>query len=85
MTHLFRDILEVDVVAPVEHRHRAAQVLRGGSVVVEADDSLLQYAHRKGDPFIGDNRMLRAARETGLPRLLPLSAPSYGSSPSLLR
>ena len=28
---------------------------------VESDDGLLHYAYRKGDPFTGDNRKLRAA------------------------
>jgi putative restriction endonuclease len=37
---------------------------------VEADDGLLHYAYRKGDPFTGDNRKLRAALETGLPLIL---------------
>ena len=30
---------------------------------VESDDGLLHYAYRKGDPFTGDNRKLRAALE----------------------
>lgn len=37
---------------------------------VESDDGLLHYAYRKGDPFAGDNRKLRAALETGLPLIL---------------
>ena len=37
---------------------------------VESDDGLLHYAYRKGDPFTGDNRKLRAALETGLPLIL---------------
>ncbi len=37
---------------------------------VESDDGLLHYAYRKGDPFSGDNRKLRAAYETGMPLIL---------------
>jgi len=37
---------------------------------VESDDGLLHYAYRKGDPFTGDNRKLRAALETGQPLIL---------------
>ena len=37
---------------------------------VESDDGLLHYAYRKGDPFAGDNRKLRAALATGLPLIL---------------
>lgn len=31
----------------------------------ESDDGLLHHAYRKGDPWTGDNRKLRAAMETG--------------------
>lgn len=37
---------------------------------VEAEDGLLHYAYRKGDPFGGDNRKLRTAMETGMPLIL---------------
>jgi len=37
---------------------------------VEAEDGLLHYAYRKGDPFSGDNRKLRTAMETGQPLIL---------------
>lgn len=37
---------------------------------VEADDGLLHYAYRTGDPFGGDNRKLRTAMETGMPLIL---------------
>jgi putative restriction endonuclease len=37
---------------------------------VESDDGMLHYAYRKGDPFTGDNRKLRVARETGQPLIL---------------
>ena len=33
----------------------------------ESDDGLLHYAYRKGDPWTGDNRKLRAAMETERP------------------
>jgi len=36
----------------------------------ESDDGLLHYAYRKGDPWTGDNRKLRAAMETGQPLIL---------------
>lgn len=36
----------------------------------EAEDGLLHYAYRKGDPFGGDNRKLRNALETGMPLIL---------------
>lgn len=36
----------------------------------ESDDGLLHYAYRKGDPWTGDNRKLRAAIETGAPLIL---------------
>ena len=36
----------------------------------EAEDGLLHYAYRKGDPFTGDNRKLRTAMETGQPLIL---------------
>lgn len=37
---------------------------------VEAEDGLLHYSYRKGDPFGGDNRKLRTAMETGQPLIL---------------
>jgi putative restriction endonuclease len=37
---------------------------------VESEDGLLHYAYRKGDPWTGDNRKLRAAMETGQPLIL---------------
>lgn len=37
---------------------------------VEAEDGLLHYAYRKGDPFGGDNRKLRTAMQTGMPLIL---------------
>lgn len=37
---------------------------------VEAEDGLLHYAYRAGDPWTGDNRKLRAAMETGQPLIL---------------
>ncbi len=37
---------------------------------VESEDGLLHYAYRKGDPWAGDNRKLRAAMETGQPLIL---------------
>src|SRR5665811_1168192 len=37
---------------------------------VEADDGLLHYAYRKGDPWTGDNRRLREAMTTGQPLIL---------------
>jgi len=36
----------------------------------ESDGGLLQYAHRAGDPFTGDNRKLRAALDPGQPLIL---------------
>ena len=36
----------------------------------EAEDGLLHYAYRKGDPWSGDNRKLRTAMETGQPLIL---------------
>lgn len=36
----------------------------------EADDGLLHYAYRTGDPWSGDNRKLRTAMETGAPLIL---------------
>ncbi|MBI9113499.1 HNH endonuclease [Sanguibacter suaedae] len=36
----------------------------------ESDDGLLRYAYRKGDPWGGDNRKLRNARDTGMPIIL---------------
>lgn len=36
----------------------------------ESDDGLLRYAYRKGDPWTGDNRKLRAALETEQPLIL---------------
>lgn len=36
----------------------------------ESEDGLLHYAYRKGDPWTGDNRKLRAAMETGQPLIL---------------
>ena len=32
---------------------------------VEADDGLLHYAYRAGDPFTGDNRKFHTALDTG--------------------
>lgn len=37
---------------------------------VEAEDGLLHYSYRKGDPWSGDNRKLRTAMETGQPLIL---------------
>jgi putative restriction endonuclease len=36
----------------------------------EADDGLLHYAYRTGDPWSGDNRKLRTAMQTGQPLIL---------------
>lgn len=38
--------------------------------VESADDGLLHYSYRKGDPWSGDNRKLRSAMETGMPLIL---------------
>lgn len=38
--------------------------------VEDPSDGLLHYAYRKGDPFGGDNRKLRAAIDTGMPLIL---------------
>ncbi|WP_036971168.1 HNH endonuclease [Promicromonospora kroppenstedtii] len=37
---------------------------------VEAEDGLLRYAYREGDPWSGDNRKLRNALATGVPLIL---------------
>lgn len=36
----------------------------------EAEDGLLHYAYRTGDPWSGDNRKLRTAMQTGAPLIL---------------
>ena len=71
-----RDLPIIDFSRGIRNPHDFASTLSivasasGPYDDVEAEDGLLHYAYRQGDPFSGDNRKLRTAMETGQPLIL---------------